>query len=242
MKSKTKIVALVMSMLICISMIGVGFAAWVIVSQLDATASGKVNAEAVTEGYVVMSAEANGSIFFGAPSSQESGNNVWLKDDNGTEQSLTATLTLKVKGNVGSITVDFATKLAGEATNSQSANFDQAVSDGYITGPSYGEISVDGTENLVVTISGRKLQFNYNSEGAKDSFNFEKETTITIKVSFGWGSKFGNKNPFEYYNDGTKTATSHGDEALAALKALYNDLGADVGLTYTFTFTAVQAQ
>ena len=246
MKSKTKIVALVMSMLICISMIGVGFAAWVIVSQASGTSTGNIKAEAITDNSVTLTvthASDNTGIVFGGLASTDTKpegvtllDTIWLKNDSKTE-SLTVSFTLKVKGNVGKLSVGL-----GVATTENKDTWQQLVSNGYVTNPTYAATAGD----LTITV-GQDGVFHFgNDESAQTSHSFESETTITVTATFAWGSHFGGLNPYWYYNQhemesNLSAGTTYHQDANNALGALYEALGSADGVTYTFTFTAVGA-
>lgn len=55
-----------------------------------------------------------------------------------------------------------------------------------------------------------------------------------LKITFSWGTLFGG-NPMDYYNDGSKTAATHGADAEQKLTELYTLLS---DVTYTLTLTA----
>lgn len=243
MKSKTKIVALVMSMLICISMIGVGFAAWVIVSQASGTSTGNIKAEAITDNSVTLTVtptSGNTGIVFGGLANTDTKpegvtlKTIWLKNDAETE-SLTVSFTLTVQGNVGKLSVGL-----GVATTEGKDSWEQLVSKGYVTNPTYAATAGD----LDITVDSDGVFHFGNDASATTSHSFTSPTEITVTATFAWGNHFNGLNPYWYYNQHEmesvlSAGTTYHQDANAALGALYEALGSADGVTYTFTFTAV---
>lgn len=232
MKRRTKVVALATSLLVGVSMMGVGFASWVISNNAEATSTGNVKAESVTDNYVKLEANpvSGGEIIFGAPE-QMSAQNPWLTNSNGAKEKLTTTITLTVSANIGDITMSLATE--GYTTVESTDGFWKAVEANYIATPVV-TIDSQGTANAF-SIEGT-LSESGNLTIKRGEAEITSETTITLKITFGWGSAFESKNPYNYYNDGTKTAATHHSDANTKLSGLYDYLNGENGLTYTFTF------
>jgi hypothetical protein len=68
---------------------------------------------------------------------------------------------------------------------------------------------------------------------------------ITISGSFAWGSHFGSKNPYSYYNSNKATdtlassTTTYEDDAFTSLSALATDLN---GVKFKLTVSTVVAK
>lgn len=232
MKGRTKAVAIASSLLIGVSMIGVGFASWVIANR-EATdsASGNIKADSVSETSAkleVTSGKTDQNIFFGAPANMET-EGAWLTNNSNTTEDLTATFELTVSENIGDITVSLAS--IGYTGDDE---FWKAVNDGYLAAPvvsissgvadaftiKTGTLSKDGTVTIVRT----------------SSVTIADDTKITVTLTFGWGTKFGGQNPYTYYAD--KDYSTYHAEALTNLDTLYNYLNQASGLEYIVTFTA----
>lgn len=264
MRSKTRLIAAVASLLVCLAMVGTGFASWVILQSEEGTASGNVTAEAVstdTIKFEVTAVDGKNNIYFGAPNSAIGGNQAgkWLvatNDDGSVEPSYTATFKMVINGNIESISVEHTFGTA----------FQTCIDKNLIAEP---VISLNTTESgrtetiSAVEVSGGKLKFTGTEYVGSDGFSLNATVDITlyIDIKFAWGSQFGGKDPYEYFNDGKKVndvasgwstdndlgiteGDTYGDVAKAVLGYMNKKLvtGSSNDNQYVFTFTAQQAQ
>ena len=222
---KRKTLTLVVGLLLTLSLVGIGFASWVISANDSETIIGNVEVQTVTDRRLDITVSElafndgkyqGNSIVFGMPTAEEIADaeieNPWLTNDAATLENLSVTFQVVVRF-----------KQAGSTINASDFTFNAApvvgdgvtglVTAGYLTGP---------TVNVVEVV-------NDNAEG-----NDKDETKVTYNVtlSFAWGADFGNKNPYLYYNK--LDVATYGDEAYAALNAI-NGLSA---FTYQVNITA----
>lgn len=256
---KRKLVTTVISLLLCLGVVGSGFAAWVISRTTEDTAEGNFTVETVQDAALNFDAAiTNGDIHFGKPSAEaissyqwaESAAQVkWFNDDGATVEDLTATVTLTltdVDKWLDGYTYTLALAMAGySATEGQletaKTNYTTATTDNaYITAPTYtiddgiadSNVFTYDASTGVITVS-------------KPTDNTTTSYTLTITVTFGWGTKFGSKNPYFYYNDHNfndkvgETNVSYGEAASADASRLAELLNG-MGYQLTVTGTAVK--
>lgn len=257
MKRRTKVVALATSLLVGVSMMGVGFAAWVISNNAEATATGNITAEAIkdealTENDFKITDGASGTtITYGVPENANVNDaSHWLHADSATKtELLTHAITFSVSSNVNTISVAYAAS-GSNIEGTEKNGWDLAVERGYVGAISY---SISGQDvNSKAYFTGTGTTFTKNTEADFGNTN----VTITITVQFTWGSHFGGQNPYEYYagkamsdsrSDGyslgsssewTNTAGTYKDDALASLQDLETILN---NVSYSLKFTAAHA-
>ena len=212
MKKNKKSVFLVSSILGCTALVSVGFAAWVITgSPAEKTADGTIQVDTVDNNIVSFvddQCKWNGSnqIIFGGVAAEEGD---WLVNE--TLQNLTVTYHFVIEN------YNALDSVSATITASNSTNYTSAVSKGYVAElPTIAPIE-HGDEGWTA-VDGKPTQMSYD-----------------LEITFNWGEYFGSKNPMDYYNNGTKTAATHGAEAEQKLTELYTLLS---GVTYTLTLTA----
>lgn len=232
MKLRTKAVAIAASVVVGVSMLGVGFASWVIANQsATGTASGNIKADSVSDSSTTLEiteGAAGQNIVFGAPSTQMT-EDAWLTNDSDTTEALTATFKLTVSENIGNISVSLASTGYGDEDG-----FWKAVEEGYLVAP---VVSISGSVAGAFSVQTGTLSEDGTVTIARESQTAITDgATITVTLTFGWGNKFGNKNPYNYYN-GLDYETYH-KVALSSLGTLYEYLNEENGLTYTVTFRA----
>lgn len=211
MKKNKKSVFLVSSILGCTALVSVGFAAWVITgSPAEKTADGTIQVDTVDNNIVSFvndQCKWNGSnqIIFGGVAAEEGD---WLVNE--TLQNLTVTYRFVIEN------YEALDSVTATITASDSEKYQDAVEAGYIAAlPTFEPI--EKGEGFA-TVAGQPTQMSYD-----------------LEITFNWGEYFGSKNPMDYYNDGKKTAATHGAEAEQKLTELYTLLS---GVTYTLTLTA----
>ena len=224
---KKKSLAGILSLLICIALIGVGFASWVITAGDTETATGNVKVETIEDQRVFLENIDldNENIVFGTP--EGAANDGWLKNSSIGTEVLTTTLTGTIKTKDKNALTRFTIVLE---TNKASA-FDEELIGAFPT------VSAPAIDSL--------------SWSAADS-NGYYTANFEVTATFTWGSKWEEyKNPYTFYNahvvndliagDATPEDSSddvtYGDQALKDIKAIYEALN---GATYTFTIKVNQ--
>lgn len=213
---KSKLTISIASILSVLVLVGVGFAAWVIINpNVKKDAAGNITAETVTDKSYTLDAQiTGGEIVFGAPETTIAG--AWLT--NPTKEDLTAELTLTLTYNDWNVVPDnFNITMATTGENSVFNELREGVkteskAKGFkiIANPT---ISDGDKLNEVIVMNGAA------STIAKTSFKQAKSgntATLIITITFKWGT---NGNPYTYYN-GKDYATFH-EEANAVLTELY---------------------
>ena len=252
MKRRTKVVALATSLLVGVSMIGVGFATWVISKEATDVANGNIVAETVSEAEIELTAAANGGLYFTAPAKGPN-TGKWLSADASEAENLKASITLTLKGvdhinTVFDVKKSEASVLTTDWTAATTTyNFLGAYSFALAATP-------DGQSGVT---NGNTIYQIDSSTGAitvQDKQSVVADTTYTlyVEVTFAWGSHFGGVNPFTYYNEKERDNTcaggytydptfnanpdsaTYGQDALASLKKLEELVN---GCKYYFTFT-----
>lgn len=242
---KKKLTITIASILSVIVIIGVGFAAWVITNpNVKDEANGTISVETVTDkSYTLTATNPAETISFGAPAMNIA--NAWLKaDKDANTENLTATLTLTLKymniADVGEITFKMETLKGSDADKN---TFADLVNGGYIVNPTISYKATNAETYTDITAADKTVFTGLTVP--KDAF---KETTAptgsaigvataTIKITFGWGTKFGSENPYNYYNK-RDYSTTLAKEANDNLTALYNALN---GVSYKVTVTGTTA-
>ena len=204
---KKKLTITIASILSVIVIIGVGFAAWVITNpKVEDTADGSISVETVTDkSYTLTAAISNGAISFGAPKNMDTAN-AWLKAEGGNSENLEATLTLTLNYNnfddVGVITFKMET-LKGSVVD---GTFASLVTVGYIVNPTISYKATDAETYTAITeaektvFTGLTVPKEAFKKTTAPSGSAMGVATATIKITFGWGLKFGNTNPYTYFN------------------------------------------
>lgn len=207
---KRKTFPILLCFLICLSLVGVGFAGWVITAPDKEDVPGQIIVEEVTDNsYTIEPLESpwvgsKSSFNFVGPTTNSSKETDWLTYSGTAAENLSVTYQFKVKqgntyltANDGKVT---AKAVLGEKVNSAITNNYIALASG---------ISVDA---LAVNVS---------------------DEVFSVTLTFVWGTKFESKNPYEHYNSKTYGSEIKAD-AIAALGAL-KELN---GQTITITITA----
>lgn len=219
---KSKLTITIASILSVLVLVGVGFAAWVIINpNVNKEAESTITAEGVTDKSYTLDAafEADEKIVFGAPEQTITG--AWLT--NPTKEDLTATLTLTLNYKDWSvIPTEFSVTMATTGANSVFNELRDGVTTenkakGFkiIDNPTivYGEtpakeIVMNGEEGAAVKIAKTAFTgYNENEAGT---------ATLTITINFRWGEK---GNPYTYYNN--LGYATYREEAKDVLTELY---------------------
>lgn len=243
---KKKLTITIASILSVIVIIGVGFAAWVITNpNVKDEANGTISVETVTDKSYTLTAEIaqnDKTIVFGKPANATTEGKWFTFDSLTKEEKLEATLTLTLNYNnladVGEITFKMETLKGPDVDKT----FESLVTGKYIVNPT---ISYKGNAETYTAITAEgKTVFN-GLTVPKDAFKETTaptesamgEATATIKITFGWGSVFGNTNPYTYFN-----GESHSyDKDYATAKAALTELTKLNGVNYKVTVTGTTA-
>ena len=213
---KSKLTISIASILSVLVLVGVGFAAWVIINpNVNKEVGSTITAETVTDKSYTLDAQiTGGEIVFGAPEATIAG--AWLT--NPTKEDLKAELTLTLTYNDWNVIPDdFNITMATTGENSVFNELREGVktegrAKGFkiIANPtvSYGEklneeIVMNGAASTIPKTAFKKAESGNTA-------------TLIITITFKWGT---NGNPYTYYNG--KDYATYREEANAVLTELY---------------------
>lgn len=213
---KSKLTISIASILSVLVLVGVGFAAWVIINpNVNKEAESTITAETVTDKSYTLDAQiTGGEIVFGAPETTIAG--AWLT--NPTKEDLTAELTLTLTYNDWNVIPDnFNITMATTGENSVFNELREGVktegkAKGFkiIANPT---ISYGDKLNEVIVMNGAASTIAKTAFKKAESGNTAK---LIITITFNWGT---NGNPYTYYKD--KDYAAFREEANAVLTELY---------------------
>ena len=238
---KKKSLAALLSGFLTVCLTGVGFASWLITGgDTETYNDGSISVEAVSDKRtkiesVSVKAGSNSTIVFGPNDEAKNDTTSWLRADAATE-NLSFTL---------QFTVANAKRLS--AINVEVKEI-KAVSGDTITyyGAEEGKYYAAYSAKYVAALPTPTVTLGDLSTLADDA-----SKTFECTVTFNWGEFFDqdgtpdtnvgdNLNPYAFFNQSGKTASTHGDAALAALAAL-TALTALNGATFGVIITTVSA-
>lgn len=217
---KSKLTITVASILSVLTLVGVGFAAWIILNpNVSADQNGTITAETVTDNSYTLEAviATDDKIVFGAPKTPDPKiTTPWLT--NSTVEDLTATLTLTIKYNEWVyVPKNFSITMATTNENSVFNSLREGVEFNtkkikIIDNPtiSYGSLPTVKT----VTMNGTGATTIEREAFTNDSDT--KTATLTVTITFKWGE---NGNPYNYYNN--QDYAVYREEAKTVLEELY---------------------
>lgn len=215
---KSKLTISIASILSVLVLVGVGFAAWVIINpKVNKEVDGTITAETVTDKSYTLDAQiTGGEIVFGAPEAMNNSNAWFTADDKTAKEDLTAKLTLTLKYKDWSVvpnefSVTMKTKNGADADtvfNSLRGGTDPTLTgalanQNFIADPkiTYGSTTADVKMNGDPVKDAVKI--------AKTAFpdydtTTGKTVTLDITITFGWGTYFTVENtvvnPYIFYN------------------------------------------
>lgn len=208
--NKSKIVGVAAVSLAAVSLIGVGFASWVITGIKDTTGSPEVS---VTVGEVsdnrakITATIGDGSLCFDAPKDDKTGPIIYEAGTGTTGEDLEFSFTVSADQVVGG-TIDVKAAIKGYTDTS---GIGKAIKDGYLTAPK---------DSSNVSLGSAAVKIGTLTSSAKSA-------SYTFK--FGWGTtKFGGINPSLHATDSNVDAV---------LKDLKDFKAIPIG-TITITVTA----
>ena len=212
---KSKLTISIASILSVLVLVGVGFAAWVIINpNVNKEAESTITAETVTDKSYTLEAAfaADEKIVFGAPETTIAG--AWLT--NPTKEDLTAKLTLTLNYKDWSVIPnEFSVTMKTKKGKDNDTVFDSLRdgTDAALTGTLAKKNFIAdptityGSTTATVTMNGDAVKIaktafpDYN---ATDTTT-DKKVTLDITITFGWGTYFtventGVVNPYVFYN------------------------------------------
>ncbi len=203
---KKKWMAPVLALMLCVSMVGIGFAAWIITTPTNAAANGQFLVYTVENNSVLMSAQVdeNAKITFGSPKSPATTTYHWLSLVDGAVENLSTKLTVTItnwatinqasRSETITLTIsDF--KIQKNVGTTEAADWqDQTLADytDYVTFPLSQSKTITIKDGVVTSGSVEGMSFDATSG------------QLTFPLTFGWGQMFNSQNPMDYFN--TKAA------------------------------------
>lgn len=203
---KRKTITLVVYMLVCISLVSVGFAAWVITGGDSSETTGNITATTVLDKSLTISEEdwdgdstTAGSITFGKPSGAT--NVGWLQADaTDAVDKKEATYSFKLSSDV-----DLNTAVATAKIEFTDSVLDAVQAAGYISDPKV-EYQTSTSEDKSVWSDPVEYKLdNANKAASATAFKnalsvASKYIYVKITISYTWGQDFDGENPYVYYN------------------------------------------
>ena len=206
---KRKTITLVIYMLVCISLVSVGFAAWVITGGDNTQATGNVQASVVTDSSIVIDDSVgfggNNSIMFGSPN-VSARTDAYLTFNGDDKENLSVVYQFTVSSNSGDladIKTLTATYSVSEEDDKGEPTIQSLIDEDYISDVSF---------SCTVGVTDVKFSGNNNTsdpaalaDGLKAALNALGDTTdgsatVKITIAYSWGSAFDGVNPYYYYN------------------------------------------
>ena len=236
MKSKTKIMTIAAATLACVAVAGVGFASWVITGSQQGTVGGNVNVEEVVNNYKTVAVTTiDTGLSFTASAKDQDVTYDWLQATD--TEDLVIQFKLDPSDNATTVSMEFfaADIVLDETTNKyvvseaqDAKNFTDewaaVVSAKYIK--DFAEAKIEYTDAETIdnstvweTATGTTITFPTTTTG-QGAEAVTTPDTITVRITFAWGDKFGGKNPINHYNKEPITSAL-ATEAETALNAIY---------------------
>lgn len=189
---KRKTLTLCLSLLACLSLIGVGFAAWVISGGDSQDADGTITVDTVTDGrFTVTDPTINDSIYYGMKLGATAKDSTpWLKNNNDdADEKLVVTF---------DVTVTAATDLQADTETA----WNEAVTVSAVIAAIETDAWKAAIEAKVVADPEVSVAYKAGQTASKTS------AVYTVTITAKWGELFkldGNVvNPYLFYNDNTK--------------------------------------
>ena len=230
-KTRSKMIAASIAILSSAAVVSTGFAAWVISGGDSKKAEGNITADTVINSIhtVTLDGSNDGNVFFGAPR-EMTNPSAWLKN-NATEdkkEDLTATfgftvagLKSDVKSEKPSLLFDSDKFKLEETTTEEASKYSKYSDLNYLAAlPTFDLNTKTSYDTVAQSKPGIYLIAENYTPGKDDDYGTQH---FTVTIQFGWGSEFGEENPYLYYNT-TEMANSAGarSKALTALGELKN--------------------
>lgn len=205
--SKAKSLTFGIAILSSAAIVSTGFAAWVIVGGAEASVSGTITADTVENNqHTITFAEGVntsnlGKIFYGRPEPKPETKYDWLSSTSTDEQNLSLSATFTVANvninltnddkSIGNI-IDLTKTVFEEVTDSTdtSTKYETLAASDKAYVDALPKVILGGTDTdsvgVHITLKGNVTN---------------KTATFNLKIVFGWGNAFENKNPYVFYGD-----------------------------------------
>ena len=225
--NKGKLIGVVAASLSAVSLMGVGFASWIIEGKQEGTTDGiTVDVGAVTDNRISINGVSveDGAIAFDAAASNTEGA-ILKRGTSGVED-----LSFKIKYTVNNANTANKFHVYAYIETAKQETFTEANNNKkLITMPTALNISETGTPVNSVSFDGKMVTL------ADDAVRQTDETgdgtyTITQEFKFGWGQAFGGHNPSVVKKGDNITDASDGNTKPATENILLNNLKALEGL------------
>ena len=230
--NKGKLISLVAASLSAVSLMGVGFASWVLSGATSGT-TGYINvtvANVEDNRIIVESPTVDGNLVFEAATGDDGGTIKTKAESPAPVLNFKVVYTVKLGKGLSDFNINAKWTLGTDAASVALGN---AITNNYLASPlSTSDVLVStktghGTEYTAGANNTTSTNIYSTSTTASDADGFSVYNVETF-FHFAWGSKTGNKNP-SYYDDTNEHVT-------AALEAL-NVLKAANGAKFTITLT-----
>lgn len=248
---KSKLTISIASILSVLVLVGVGFAAWVIINpKVGADADGNIEVDTVTDNSYDIKAEfvktgdaTNGTIVFGKDDSTIT--TPWLTNNEKAEK-LTATLTLTAQNFKTESWAEISKKTLTVSMNSLKSGADDTGFAGLATGEKkYIKFPVITGTDITASKADAAQWSDVTVKIPLEKFKYTKgETTATyeLTITFSWGEYFTYKgsivNPYVFYNN-MEYSTGNAALANADLTAIHKALD---GVSYKVSIKEQAAQ
>lgn len=250
---KSKLTISIASILSVLVLVGVGFAAWVIINpNVEKEAAGNIEVDTVTDNSYDIKAEfvkttgdaTNGTIVFGKKD-DTSITKPWLTNNEKAEK-LTATLTLTAQNFKADSWTEISKKTLTVSMNSLKSGADDTAFAGLATGEKkYIKFPVMSGTDITASKADATQWSDVTVKIPLEKFKYTKgETTATyeLTITFSWGEYFTDNgsivNPYVFYNN-MEYSTDNAALANADLTAIHEALN---GVSYKVSIKEQAAQ
>lgn len=236
---KSKLTISIASILSVLVLVGVGFAAWVIINpKVEKEAAGNIEVDTVTDNSYDINAEfvktvdtTNGTIVFGKKIPESYNRPIWLTNNNEKEEKLTATLTLTAQNFNANSWTEISKKTLTVSMKTIKSNADDNGFAGLATGEKkYIKFPVMSGTDITASKADAAQWSDVTVKVPLEKFKYTKgETTATyeLTITFSWGEYFTDNgsivNPYVFYNNkdySTENATLANTDLTAIHEAL----------------------
>lgn len=234
-----------------ITIVGVGFAAWAIISPINIDdASGSITAEKLTDRTFTIDATQDDNtknIHFGKGTVETLPTDAWFRDDSSTDGNLSTTITITLTPTNWDNDATINQYLEGRTINVKLATSDF---DGFKT-------AIDANYLVIPTLTCGEKTSTLEGDWASDNLitlnlagtdftKGESSYTATVTVTFAWGTATESTDPYTYFNKVTaetgKAAIELTEENINLAKAVCDTVYALNDATYTVSFEKVDAE
>lgn len=200
---KRKSLTMILCLLTCLSLVGVGFAAWVISSGDTEVVSGNITVDTVSDKrFTFGETPTLTSIHFGMDDSSPI-SNAWLTNDVANSESLVATFEIELKSSAA---LSAATKEAWAAAVTVGASYSLAV-----TGTNPGENDADAVAAYNAAVAAKAIAVPETNLTVNYKESTTTNATYEVVVVFAWGEAFDTNRTTAYVKE-TNTAPSITDD------------------------------